>query len=240
MGAAKVLVDGSGSFIGTSSGSDGQIQLHVKSQLTASSVGIDHWLGSTAPTVGQKAMSASLPVTLASNQPAIQVSIGHPSHEGSVTELLTSDGTVTGSVDMVISGSGTQFWYPAHPTLNVVLTGIRIVFSAAFFDFGGASFGKGGGPLSNGVEMKIVANSGSFVDTLAVLNVNEDFFRLLQFSISQAGTTDVMAATLPFGGRVVLEAGTSDRVELVINDDLTAGSRGISYFTSTVYGVLEV
>jgi hypothetical protein len=48
-------------------------------QLPAALVGgrldenIGAWLGSTAPTVGQKAMAASIPVTLASDQPAIPV-----------------------------------------------------------------------------------------------------------------------------------------------------------------------
>lgn len=35
--------------------------------------GLTEWLGSQAPTVGQKAMAASLPVTLASDQPAINI-----------------------------------------------------------------------------------------------------------------------------------------------------------------------
>lgn len=198
------------------------------------------WLGSVDPTVGQKVMDASIPVTIASNQPAIPVSVGAAASEGAVTEYVTINGLPSGSHDMVVNGTiPKSFTFPAHATRDIVLTGVRLVFSAAFFNFDGNTFGKGGGVLSNGVEMKIIANGGIFTATLATLVVNEDFFRLLQFSISQAGATDVMAATLPFQGRVVLEAGTSDKVEVVINDNLTIGARGITYFTGTVYGVLE-
>ena len=62
--------------------------------------------------------------------------------------------------------------------------------------------------------------------------------RLLDFNISQAGSTDVMAALLPFGGNVVLEAGSSDKVVVTINDDLTVGARGITYLSGTLYGVI--
>ena len=198
------------------------------------------WLGSVAPTVGQKVMVDSIPVTMASNQPAIPVSVGAAASEGAVTEYVTDDGLPSGDHDLVVNGTVPKsFTFPAHATRDIVLTGVRLVFSSAFFSFNGDDFGKGGGALTNGVEMKIVANGGIFTATLATLVVNEDFFRLLQFSISQAGATDVMAATLPFQGRVVLEAGSSDKVEVVINDNLTTGARGITYFTGTVYGVLE-
>ena len=88
--------------------------------------------------------------------------------------------------------------------------------------------------------MNIKANNGSFDETVAVLTVNEDFLRLLQFSISQAGTTDVMAATLPFGGRVLLVGGSTDNVEVLVRDNLSTGARGITYLTGTVYGVKDL
>jgi len=62
----------------------------------------------------------------------------------------------------------------------------------------------------------------------------------LEFSISQAGFTDVMAASTIFGGRVVLEGGSKDKVEVTINDNLTIRKRGIYYFTATAYGILEI
>jgi hypothetical protein len=198
---------------------------------------LEKWLGSAAPTVGQKAMAASIPVALASDQSALQVTVGAAASTGAITELLLN----TGSPDMVVNGSGTpvDFVLNADATDDIVLTGVRLVFSASFFNFDGGTFGKGGGTLSNGVDINIVANDGTFTDTLATLTVNEDFLRLIQFSVSQAGATDVMAATLPFGGRVVLVGGSSDKVAVQIKDNLAAGARGISYFSGTVYGVVE-
>ena len=193
--------------------------------------------------IGQKAMADSLPVTMASNQPAIPVSIGPTAGEGAVSELLTDDGLPTGSPNMVVNGSVTPvaFSYTAHAHAHdIVLSGLRLVISAAFLDFNGNTFGKAGNELVNGVEIKITANNGAFVTTLANLTLNEDFLRLLEFSISQAGTTDVMAATLPFGGRVVLVGNSSDKIEVVIKDNLTTGLRGITYLTATAYGVEEV
>ena len=190
--------------------------------------------------IGQKAMADSLPVTMASNQPAIPVSVGPAASQDAVTEYLTDDGLPSGNHSLVVNGTTPKsFTFPAHATRDTVLSGIRLVFSASFFGFDGVTFGKGGGALANGIDIDIVANDGGFTATLATLNVNEDFFRLLQFSISQAGTTDVMAATLPFQGRVILKGGSSDKVEIVIKDNLAAGNRGITYFTGTVYGILE-
>lgn len=199
------------------------------------------WLGSTAPTVGQKAMVASIPVTLASDQPALQVTVGVAASSGSITEFLTDDGLNTGSHDMKVNGGGTDvpFWFPADATDDIVLTGLRIVFSANTIDFDGSSFGKGS-ELSTGIQVNIVADNGAFVEELANITLNEDFFRLLQFSISQAGTTDAMAATLPFGGRVVLEAGTGDKVEVIIRDNMTGAALGVNYLTATLYGVKEI
>lgn len=199
------------------------------------------WIGSTAPTVGQKPMAESIPTTLASDQPAIQVTVGVAASSGSITEFLTDDGLPTGSHDMVVNGSGTPevFTFNADATLDIQLTGLRLVFSATSLDFDGASFGKGS-ELSNGIEIDIVADDGVFADRLAVLTLNEDFFRLLQFDISRAAADGVMAATLPFGGRVILVGGTSDKITVTINDNLTSGALGVSYLTATIYGVIEI
>jgi hypothetical protein len=54
----------------------------------ATSADIKSWLGSTAPTVGQKAMVDSVPVAFASDQDALAIYIGAPAN--SVTGLVTS------------------------------------------------------------------------------------------------------------------------------------------------------
>jgi hypothetical protein len=191
--------------------------------------------------LGQKIMAESIPVTFSSDQTALQVTVGVAASSGSITEFLTDDGTDTGSHDMKVDGFPTpvDFWFPADATDDIVLTGLRLVFSANTIDFDGSSFGKGS-ELSNGIEVSIIADGGTFVDVLANITLNEDFFRLLQFSISQAGTTDAMAATLPFGGRVVLEAGSGDEVRVSIKNDLTGAALGVNYLTGTLYGVKEI
>lgn len=168
----------------------------------------------------------------------IQVTTGAAVASGTVAALLKDSGG-TGSEDMVINGAGTpvKFEINAEPTKDVQITSVRLVMSAAFFNFNGDDFGKGGGALSNGVSIDIVANGGTFTEQLAVLKVNEDWFRLLEFAISQAGTTDVMAASLIFGGGVFLEAGSGDEISVTINDNMTVGSRGITYLTATAYGI---
>jgi hypothetical protein len=188
---------------------------------------------------GQKVIAESVPVTIASDQPAIQVTVGVAASSGSITEFLTDDGTPSGDHDMVVNGSGTPvvFTFNAHATLDIQLTGVRLVFSASSLNFDGSSFGKGM-ELSNGIEMDIVADDGNFTGQLALLTLNEDFFRLLQFDISRAAADGVMAATLPFGGRVLLVGGTSDKVTVTINDNMTSGALGVSYLTATLYGVL--
>lgn len=188
---------------------------------------------------GAKVSDESVPVVIASDQTALPVTVGVAASSGSITEFLTADGA-GGSHDMKVDGSTpVDFWFPADGTKDIVLTGLRIVFSANAIDFDGASFGKGS-KLSIGIEISIKADSGAFTKVLANITLNEDFFRLLQFSISQAGTTDAMAATLPFGGRVVLVAGSSDEVRIKIRDDLTSASHGVNYLTATLYGVKDI
>lgn len=197
------------------------------------------WLGSTAPTVGQKIMADSLPVTVASDQSPLLVSTSAAAASGAFAAFLRDSGG-TGSEDMVVNGSGTPvvFKVAADPTDDIRLESVRVVFSATSFQFAGDAFGKGGGILSNGVDISIMANNGTFSTMLLELFVNEDFLRLLDTTVAQAGSTDVLAATLPFSGNTILEAGTADEVTVTIQDNLTGGARGISYFTATAYGVV--
>jgi hypothetical protein len=200
------------------------------------------WLGSTAPTVGQKDMVDSVPVTMASNQTAIEVTIVPPSGDGLVSEPLTDDGTPSGSPDMVVNGAGTPetFTVNADATDNIKLTSIRLVIAAQAFEFDGNSFSKGGGALPNGIEVKITADNGNFIETLMTLTVNEDLYRLLAVNSAIQAGSSVIAASLDFGGNLLLVGGSGDKVEVVINDNLTSGVRGVNYFTCTAYGVLDL
>lgn len=195
------------------------------------------WLGSTAPTVGQKAMLASIPVTIASNQSALSVTSGASVGQGAIAALLLNGG----SSDMVVNGSGTpvSFSYDADPTDDIAITSLRLVITVGgSFDFDGDTFGDGGSALGTGVEVNVVANNGAFNETVTVFTVNEDFARLLDFQ-PFADIDTILTASLPFGAGVVLEAGTSDKIEVVINDNVALGVRGIDYFTATAYGYIS-
>ena len=190
--------------------------------------------------LGPKVSAESLPVTFATDQVALPVTVGVAASSGSITEFLTDDGLIGGGHALNVDGGApVPFWFPADGTKDIVVTGLRLVFSAQAIDFDGASFGKGSA-LTVGIAVSIIADDGAFTKTLATIKLNEDFFRLLQFDISQAGTTDAMAATLPFQGRVLLKAGSSDEVRVVVGDDLTAGVLGINYLTATIYGVKDI
>jgi hypothetical protein len=198
---------------------------------------VGSWLGSVAPTVGQKAMVASVPVTVAGDQSAIQVTVNPGAADGAVAKFVENGG----SEDLIVNGSGTpvSFTVDADPTNDIILNSLRIVLSAQTIDFDGGSFGKGSS-LTTGVEVKITADNGVFTATLLTLQLNEDFFRLLDVTTSAPPAGAILAASLAFSGDVRLVAGTGDKVEVVVNDNLTVGSLGLNYFTGTVYGVLDL
>lgn len=195
------------------------------------------WLGSSAPTVGQKLMASSIPVTIASDQSAISVTSGSSVGTGSIAELLRNGG----SADMVVNGSGTpvKFVFSADPTNDITLLSVRFVITVGgSFDFDGDTFGDGGSALANGVSVDIIANGGTFAQQVTEFTVNEDFARLLDFQ-PFADIDTILTASLPFGGNVILQGGTADEISVTINDNVAQSVRGIDYYTATVYGVIE-
>lgn len=143
------------------------------------------------------------------------------------------------SPDMVVDGSVTpvSFVYAAGAD-TTQLSKVRIALSVSAINLDGDSFGKGS-PLTNGIEVKLVANNGDINKTLITLKLNEDLFLMEDLVISQAGVTDAMAGSLGFGGSATLVGGSSDKLEVVINDNLTAVLIGLNYLQATVYGYVE-
>jgi len=139
-----------------------------------------------------------------------------------------------------VNGSSTPvvFSFDADATDDIQLLSLRFVIAlGGSFDFDGDTFGEGGGALSNGVTIEVVANGGDFNATVTTFYTNEDFARLLDFQ-PFADIDAVITASLPFGGNMVLEGGTSDKVTVTIRDNVALGSRGIDYFTATAYGIM--
>jgi len=161
-----------------------------------------------------------------------------------VQQYLTDDGLPTGDPDMVVDGSVTPvpYWFPADATDTIRLSELRIVMVAGSFNWD-AQFGKGGGLLTNGILFNAIVNGGDTDDLITVYE-NTD---LLRFSGSGgtnvfaefASTVDVVAISFIFGGKMLLEAGTSDEVRVTIRDSLLGGARDIRQLRATLYGVVE-
>jgi hypothetical protein len=114
---------------------------NVDANIEALHISLADWLGSQAPVVGQKAMSASIPVTISSDQTSIPVTGGSASTTATISEYLEDAG---GSHDMVVDGSVTpvKFYYSAHALEDVRLSSLRMVISAGSLTFNGVSFGN--------------------------------------------------------------------------------------------------
>jgi hypothetical protein len=69
--------------------------------------GVTNWLGSAAPTIGQKLMASSLPVTLASDQPAIPVS-GTVSTKTALTANAPATGSIGVSSAALVASNGSR------------------------------------------------------------------------------------------------------------------------------------
>lgn len=140
-----------------------------------------------------------------------------------------------GNYSLLVDGSTTNqyFSYNADGYHDISLQEIKFVLSSNSITFGTGYFGGKSGPLSNGLLIEIVA--GGYTGTVANLVRNECF---IHFS-SPGGfnwvvsSKDMMSATYVLGGALKLEAGSSDRVQISVRDDLS--SAGI-YFQCLVKG----
>ena len=146
-----------------------------------------------------------------------------------------------GSPDLVVDGTTPViFSVLADPTDDIIISELRFVVTVDSIDFDGGSFGDEGNPLANGILVKLTVNDGS-TSTIATIKINEDFLKLasttgLNVLLAQSGLKDVMAASFIFGGRMLLKAGTGDKVEVVIQDDLTNAPKKLKYFQAVLYG----
>jgi hypothetical protein len=117
---------------------------------------------------------------------------------------------------------------------DIFLYEIRFVFSTEQFKFDGRSFGSSP-ELTNGVSIKIYADG--YETEVFNVKCNEDFMLFnspSNFVTVGYGSNDVMSAGLLFGGEIVLEKGSADRVQIIISDDLTDGLH--NYFKCMIYG----
>lgn len=138
-----------------------------------------------------------------------------------------------GSSDLRVDGSTTpvDFSLNAHATNDYVVISAAMVIVASSLTFGGSKF-AGQAALTNGVVFSLTANNGQS-GTIFTFKQNEDFIHFPTaggFSFFIANK-DVIRSAMDVGGAMVLEAGTADKVNVRVQDDL-AGF--IDYFRCCV------
>ena len=152
-----------------------------------------------------------------------------------VQVILDADGPGNG-YSLLIDGytSPQTFTLTSDPDYDIFLYEVRFVFSAEQFKFDGQSFGPLPS-LTNGVSVEITADG--YTAEVANVKCNEDFMLFnAPSNVITAGyaSDDVLAAGLVFGGEIILEKGSADKVRVTIADDLT--SNLYNYFKCIIYG----
>lgn len=144
-----------------------------------------------------------------------------------------------GGYDMRVDASGgdISFSFPSDGSKDIHLQNIAICMSCSSIDLDGDSFASGDA-LTDGILVKATVNDGQVLD-LATFKLNEDFRRLLLADLAQGSVNDNMTGIVNFGGDMVLKAGTSDKIEVIVRDDLTGPLLGLKYLTATLYAIKE-
>lgn len=160
---------------------------------------------------------------------------------GLFRQFLSTDGTPTGPNSLIVNGSVTPqvFYLGTDPIKNTTLTEVRFTFTCLSIGWGGTDFGKGGGALTQGVKIELITNNGVYVD-FGTIKVNEEFLMLpvrTSVVLDQSGNRDVLALSIDLGGLAILRAGTDDRIQITVQDNLTGGTRDINFFKFAAYGV---
>jgi len=128
-----------------------------------------------------------------------------------------------GECEMLVDGSGAggvtfSFGPPVDETWVVlnVLAGFITAAAATPIEFGDL-----GAALANGVRFQL-ANSTPAINNLAVLNTNADFMKLGTPTYGNVGAAAlVIAATWDPDMPIILRGNDGERLNFVINDDLT-------------------
>lgn len=146
--------------------------------------------------------------------------------------------------NMNVNGSVTpvNFTFNADPTVDLLLRELRFVFVPNVLRVTGASFGAFAA-LTNGVRIAITDSGEEHV--IALLKISEDMFAystvgnlILEVSLT---SNDLVVFGMSFGESFKLVAGSGDKVEVRIQDNLTsAGHNYLYHFSGTVYAVEDV
>lgn len=150
--------------------------------------------------------------------------------------FLEQAGAVLDKTDLRVDGSSTpvSFIMNPDPTYDIYINTITLVIVANALTFGSDKF-AGLSALTNGVEVSVTTEGTKKV----IFNItkNECFSHMATpggFDLTITNK-DVIRSTFAFNGAAKLEADSSDKLELIIRDDL---SGGINYFAACAKGVL--
>jgi hypothetical protein len=210
-----VTITGSVSSIGTStitgSVTIDSIPVTSGSAVTASSTGI------LAAAVNQNNKITFLSVD---SQGRLAVSVAPNVTSASVyftTPLSGSSGS-----SMLVDGSTTQISYSfsASATKTRYINKIAFIAIATDLQMNGTAFMKNNSTLTNGVKVDITASG--VPAQLFNMKVSTDFLAIGNIeSLNQVDVESICVFGFEMGGNVVLQAGSTDRINVIIRDDLT-------------------
>lgn len=141
-----------------------------------------------------------------------------------------------GSGNLRVNGSVTpvEFAFEADPSADIALHELALMLSTDNFQVRGDKFADEAA-LTNGILVQVVV--GGVTSTLATLKISEHLAELASpggFQVVSLAK-DLVVSALRFGGKVVLQAGTADKVKVTVRDNLTAAS--YRYFAAVVKGI---
>jgi len=155
-----------------------------------------------------------------------------------IIALLEKSGGGANLHDEDGSTTPVPFFYNADASKDIHLQSLSICMSCTSIDLDGTKFASGNF-LPNGLLVRATVNDGQTIDPITNFTINEDFRRLLMADLAQGSVNDNMTGIIQFGGDMVLKAGSSDKIEVVVRDDLTISQLGLHYLTATLYAIKE-
>lgn len=218
----------------------------IKKIMDALPVG-DNWIGRTkvgdgtdTVTVVEDEVGAHRLAVDSLNVAGSSVVIGAPFPEDPM-DIYDEHVENGGSGDLRVDGSGTPvvFTAEADASRDVRLYEIRVTFSSDDFIVDGISFGPNSA-LANGIKIDLEVNGGTTY-TLKTIKRNTDFLQFFgsvigsNTVINNSGPKDAIVSTFALGGLMKLETGTTDKISVTIQDDLT--SNKLKVLEVNVYGV---
>lgn len=134
----------------------------VEAQVTVGSVNVSRWLGSAAPTVGQKTMASSLPVVLPSDQTVATT-------QGALTSLATGQQAVTATAAVLPTNAAKRV------CLKVLIAGTQdVAFGPSTVTTANGQILSPGdawcGPLDNSNRIFVIAAGTGSTVAFDVLN----------------------------------------------------------------------